>query len=299
VTRIDPVTGEKTRTAIPAIAGASSIAVGFGRVWIVSPPAGKVIALDPRSGNVLKEISVGTDPAGVAVGADAIWVANRADGTVSRIDPRALAVTGLARVGRDPTGIAVAQDDVWVTNAGDGTLSRFDPSNVGEVESLELGNPPRGIALSSRGVYVAVGSSGAEHRGGQLEVLTDELDFVDPALVYTASSWSALTMTNDGLVGFRKVGGAQGIQLVPDLAISLPTITDGGKTYTFQLRRASATRTGDPCDRRTFGAPSSGSSSSAPRGPSSTTGSSVPIAVPRGSRATSLAVSSPIPWPSP
>ena len=236
VTRIDPVTGKKTRTAIPAIAGASSIAVGFGRVWIVSPPAGKVIALDPRSGNVLKEISVGTDPAGVAVGADAIWVANRADGTVSRIDPRALAVTGLARVGRDPTGIAVAPDDVWVTNAGDGTLSRFDPSNVGEVESLGLGNPPRGIALSSRGVYVAVGSSGAEHRGGQLEVLTDELDFVDPAVVYTASSWSALTMTNDGLVGFRKVGGAQGIQLVPDLAISLPTITDGGKTYTFQLR---------------------------------------------------------------
>ncbi len=43
-------------------------------------------------------------------------------------------------------------------------------------------------------------------------------------------------MTNDGLVGFRKVGGAQGVQLVPDLAVSLPAPTDGGKTYTFQVR---------------------------------------------------------------
>ena len=46
-----------------------------------------------------------------------------------------------------------------------------------------------------------------------------------------------LTMTNDGLVGFRKVGGIQGIQLVPDLAVSLPTPTDGGKGYTFEVRR--------------------------------------------------------------
>ena len=43
-------------------------------------------------------------------------------------------------------------------------------------------------------------------------------------------------MTNDGLVSFRRVGGVQGIQLVPDLAAALPTPTEGGKTYTFQLR---------------------------------------------------------------
>ena len=49
-------------------------------------------------------------------------------------------------------------------------------------------------------------------------------------------TWSMLTMTNDGLVAFRKVGGVQGIQLVPDLASSLPILTEGGKAYTFQLR---------------------------------------------------------------
>ena len=43
-------------------------------------------------------------------------------------------------------------------------------------------------------------------------------------------------MTNDGLVATNQASGLAGTQLVPDLAVSLPTPTDGGKTYTFQLR---------------------------------------------------------------
>jgi peptide/nickel transport system substrate-binding protein len=54
--------------------------------------------------------------------------------------------------------------------------------------------------------------------------------------VYVPDSLSLVTMTNDGLVGFRKVGGVQGIQLVPDLAEALPTPTDGDRTYTFRVR---------------------------------------------------------------
>ncbi|MDX6515490.1 MAG: hypothetical protein QOH73_1156 [Gaiellaceae bacterium] len=235
VTRIDPVSGRKTLT-FPAIIGASGVAVGFGRVWVVSPPSGKVVAIDPRSGNVLDEIGVGGDPGALAVGADAIWVANRSDGTVSRIDPRSFAVTSLVRVGRGPDGIAAGRRHIWVTNGGDGTLSRFDPSKTGAVDSISLQNPPRGIALTPRGVYVAVGSSGAEHRGGALTVVAAGIDFIDPALAYLTSAWSILTVTNDGLVGFRRAGGVQGIQLVPNLAVSLPTPTDSGRTYTFQLR---------------------------------------------------------------
>jgi peptide/nickel transport system substrate-binding protein len=43
-------------------------------------------------------------------------------------------------------------------------------------------------------------------------------------------------MTNDGLTAFDRVGGSDGARIVPDLATSLPTPTDGGRTYTFQLR---------------------------------------------------------------
>jgi peptide/nickel transport system substrate-binding protein len=46
-----------------------------------------------------------------------------------------------------------------------------------------------------------------------------------------------LVITNDGLVTFQRAGGSAGTRLVPDLAASLPTPTDHGTTYTFQLRR--------------------------------------------------------------
>jgi peptide/nickel transport system substrate-binding protein len=51
-------------------------------------------------------------------------------------------------------------------------------------------------------------------------------------------------MTNDGLVGFRRVGGGEGVQLVPDLAAALPAPSDGGKTYTFTLREGIRYSTG-------------------------------------------------------
>ena len=236
VTRIDPASGRVTRT-FPAVLGASGIAAGFGRLWIVSPPSAKVVALDPASGRVVNEIGIGVDPAAIAVGADAVWVTNRADGTVSKIEPRTGAVIGTTAVGRGPTGIVAGPDAVWVANAGDGTLSEVDPATVKVVKSVPLGNPPRDVVRVPHGVYVTVGSNGSEHRGGNLQVASVlEPDFIDPALAYTQMTWSMLTMTNDGLVAFRKVGGVQGIQLVPDLAISLPILTEGGKAYTFQLR---------------------------------------------------------------
>jgi peptide/nickel transport system substrate-binding protein len=235
ISQIDPENGDVRRT-LPAVIGASGVAVGFGRVWIVSPPSGSVVALDPRSGQVLQRIGVGVDPDAVTVGARAVWVANRADGTVSKFDPRVGAITETLRVGRGPAGIAARPGGVWVANGADGTLSRIDPSSGQTVKTVRLDNPPRGVALSRQGVYVAVRSTGGEHRGGTLRVLaTFSVHSIDLALS-APNIWSVLTMTNDGLVGFRRVGGVQGTQLVPDLAVSLPTPTDSGKTYTFQVR---------------------------------------------------------------
>ena len=58
---------------------------------------------------------------------------------------------------------------------------------------------------------------------------------IDPARGFPIAV-AILVLTNDGLVGFRKVGGIEGDQIVPDLAVAIPAPTDGGKTYTFQVR---------------------------------------------------------------
>jgi ABC-type transport system substrate-binding protein len=49
-------------------------------------------------------------------------------------------------------------------------------------------------------------------------------------------NWFLNNLTNDGLVAFRRAGGGEGLFLVPDLANAIPTATDGGRTYTFQVR---------------------------------------------------------------
>ena len=60
-------------------------------------------------------------------------------------------------------------------------------------------------------------------------------------------------MTNDGLLRYSRAGGAQSFTVVSDLAVGLPTESDGGKTYTFQLRRGIHYSTGaevEPADIR-------------------------------------------------
>ena len=58
---------------------------------------------------------------------------------------------------------------------------------------------------------------------------------MDPSQVGLALAPTTI-LTNDGLVGFRRVGGANGAQVVPDLAVTLPKPTDGGRTYMFRIR---------------------------------------------------------------
>jgi peptide/nickel transport system substrate-binding protein len=236
VTRIDPGSGNVIKT-IPAAAGVNGIAVGFGRVWVVAPGSSTLLALDPHTGAVIDRIGVGVGPSAVAAGAGAVWVANRADGTLSRVNPETASVTDVIPVGNAPAAVAVGDGAVWVANTGSGTLSKIDPKGVHVVKTVELSNEPRGLTVASNGVYVAVRSTGLAHRGGVLRVATNfGLDFIDPALAYTPESWSTLSITNDGLVSFRRVGGVQGTELVPDLAAALPVATDAGKTYTFRLR---------------------------------------------------------------
>ena len=61
---------------------------------------------------------------------------------------------------------------------------------------------------------------------------------VDPALSrQRVASGDAVRMTNDSLVNFdHRAAGVRPSVLVPDLAESVPTPTDSGRTYTFRLR---------------------------------------------------------------
>jgi YVTN family beta-propeller protein len=233
LTRINPASGKVVKV-IPVSAGADIVAVGDGVIWAASEDGSSVSRINLRTGTVLPPIRVGNGPSAIAVAPDGTtWVANALDGTVSRIDPKVGTVVKVIPVGDTPTGIAAGLDAVWVSNERAGTLARIDPGQSRVVKTIKTGNRPEGVALGVDAIYVAVRAAGLAHRGGTLNVLQPgPLDSIDPARGYP----SLLILTNDGLTGYKRVGGSNGGRLVPDLAISLPAPTDGGRTYTFQLR---------------------------------------------------------------
>jgi peptide/nickel transport system substrate-binding protein len=81
-------------------------------------------------------------------------------------------------------------------------------------------------------------SSATPHSGGVFTILANSsFGVADPAQNYTLEEWQLLIDTHDGLVQFAHVGGIAGTKIVPDLASSIPTPTNGGKTYVFNIRR--------------------------------------------------------------
>ena len=242
IERIDPLTGHPgTPTSVEA--GADAIAVGDAAVWVTGKSAGVLSRVDPRSGGVTP-INVGNEPVAVAVTPKAVYVANRLDATVSRIDPASNRVVATLAVGEGPSGLAAGADgNVWVSNALSGTVSRIDPAVGRVVDSVAVGNQPQGVAASADTAYVALrGSGGGVHRGGTLTVAVADaanvyqsglVPALDPSI---GAAWELLTLTNDGLLGYGRSGGAEGYRVVPDLAVALPTVSAGGRTYGFQLR---------------------------------------------------------------
>jgi DNA-binding SARP family transcriptional activator/ABC-type transport system substrate-binding protein len=238
LSRINAATGEVV-SVIPLSSAPTGIAVGAGAVWVVSQETGELLRVDPGDDRPSQAIAIGHSPDGVAVGAGSIWAADTG-GTLTRFDPRTGKMQTI-RVGGAPAGVVYANGAVWVSDSVSGTVSRIDPA-TGATQLVRLGNEPTDLAAAGNNMWVTVLPSLASHLGGTLTVIAqlppDEgaRPSTDPAVAYYTWAWQMLSMTNDGLVGYRRVAGLAGDQLVPDLAAALPVPADGGRTYTFRLR---------------------------------------------------------------
>jgi peptide/nickel transport system substrate-binding protein len=244
VTRLDPDSGEPLAT-IGVGDQPADVAIDGSGVWVANAASGNVSRIDPARDLAVQAVEVGNGPRAIAAGADGIWVANFLDGTVSRIDPGTNAVVDTSSVRDAPTGLALGSDSVWVSHGADGSVARIGPT-PGEATFTPLGSEAADIAVADEALWVTVRGVETTHRGGTLTVWAPDafLDSLDPAVAYSALTWSILSLTNDGLVGYQRAGGLEGNTLVPNLARSIPEPTDGGKTYTFQLRDGPTYSTG-------------------------------------------------------
>jgi YVTN family beta-propeller protein len=240
--RLDDRTGE-VKKRIPVGPAPRAVAVGRGVVWVADEVRGALYRVDPEQDSVVAVVNVGTGPVSVAVGFGSVWVANNLDGTISRVDPGRDAVAETIPVGDGPRSLAVGRDGVWVSNEFDGTVRMIDPDTNEVTRTVHVGQRPTGVAAIGNRIVVAVRAAGAAHRGGTLHGLLalphepgqqpsfgPSIDTTNYEVIHATS------LTNDGLVAYRRAGGVDGSQLVPDLAVALPTSTDGGRTYSFRVR---------------------------------------------------------------
>ena len=78
----------------------------------------------------------------------------------------------------------------------------------------------------------------AQHKGGTLKLVAHAAaGSFDPQVNYTLQYWQLYQSMYDGLLAFKKVDGQESFTVVPDLAAAMPKVTNGGKTYTFTLRK--------------------------------------------------------------
>ncbi len=80
------------------------------------------------------------------------------------------------------------------------------------------------------------GSSGAKATSAATVVVGTAPDYLDPQLGYTTQSAEATYPTYTGLVTYAHKDGAAALTVIPGLATAVPTVSNGGKTYTATLR---------------------------------------------------------------
>ncbi len=241
---IDPATDALERTSSLDLQP-SAIATGFGAIWVAGYDKAAVEKIDPASGKVIGRVHVGDGPVALAFGSGSLWVANSLDSTVFRIHPANLRVTAKIAVGSGPTALATGDGSVWVANQYSGTVSRIDTRHHLVAATTAISGAPTSLTVSGGHVWVGVAADGGSHRDGTLVLVTPgpvtssnpmSLASVDPAFYNQANNPQFTGLAYDTLVNFEQSPGSNGLRLVPDLAVSIPTPSNGGTTYTFRIR---------------------------------------------------------------
>ena len=78
----------------------------------------------------------------------------------------------------------------------------------------------------------------SEKKGGTVKLANSgDWDTVDPGETYYGYSWDFLRLYGRSLLTFKSEPGAAGNELTPDLAEAAGVPTDGGKTWTYKIRK--------------------------------------------------------------
>ncbi len=185
-----PADGEGARRTIklPWSSGTTSVAVGFGSLWVTNGDQARLVRIDPVSGHLQGDRLVGSGQAVVVVaGEGAVWVGRRAlraadpPSSIVKVDPRG-GQTKEILFGQEGVGdVATGGGYVWVPNRRRARLSRIDPSS-GERRSTPIGLGDHRAAFGAGQVWVTNYDDGtiSQNNRSLSNAVTDALNVRGP-----------------------------------------------------------------------------------------------------------------------
>jgi YVTN family beta-propeller protein len=131
------------------------------RLYVVCEGNGSVLAIDPRTRQVVSRVRVGSKPRGLALSPDGktLYVSNSWSDTVSEIDTRTFEVRRTLKAGWGPVGLTtdLSGKYLYVANSVGNDVSLFELTTGAEIKRFMTQRYPEQILLSRDGrrVYVS------------------------------------------------------------------------------------------------------------------------------------------------
>ena len=248
VERLDPATG-RVQARFSILGGdVDHLAFGEGGLWAASTPSGELRKIDPRTNKVVLMRTLQSDLCCVAAGGGYVWAATNPSGDVWKLTRNGTRQRTIA-LSSAVEHLAYRDGALWATLGGSGAVVRIDPT-TDAVRRYDVGHFVTGVDAGDGLVALGLRESAEDATaalqgdvawiGRKAATLFDSGAATDPA--FTLPTWDAPQMqfhfaTCARLLNYPDKGGDAGRRLVPDVARELPRVSDGGRTYTFELRK--------------------------------------------------------------
>ncbi|GDY56008.1 hypothetical protein SVIO_066310 [Streptomyces violaceusniger] len=119
--------------------------------------------------------------------------------------------------------------------------------NTGRDTSKSSGKPKPGPTSGYNAATKGAVVNASTKSGGTLKFISqNDADSWDPQRTYYGYIWNFSRYYARQLVTYAPKPGKDGAELVPDLAEKTAEVTDGGKTYTYTLRKGITWEDGSP-----------------------------------------------------
>jgi DNA-binding SARP family transcriptional activator/ABC-type transport system substrate-binding protein len=248
IERLDPETGHVQKRFAILAGDVDHVVFAEGALWVASTPAGELRKIDPRTNEVVFRRELQSDLCCVAAGGGYVWAASNPEGVVWKLTT-AGQILPTIELHAPIKSLSYGDGALWAALGDKGKAVRVDPT-TDEIREYDLGHSVTSVSadhgLVAAGVRQSIGDVTQDLSGRVAWVgrkgpkLFDSGAPVEPA--FAGPTWDAWQQmfhyaTCARLLNYPDQEGDAGRALAPEVAKALPKVSDGGRTYTFAIRK--------------------------------------------------------------